>query len=848
MKDIIDADPVGENGTKIMADDDPSGDPVPTTIAPSDRREARPVEAEMRQSFLDYAMSVIVSRALPDARDGLKPVHRRILYAMKELGMSHTQSYKKSAYVVGEVLGKYHPHGDSAVYEAMVRMAQQWSLRYPLVDGQGNFGSVDGDSAAAMRYTEAKLAKITREMLTDIDKDTVNWNPNYDASLKEPAVLPSAIPNLLVNGSDGIAVGMATKIPPYNLGEVLSASIHLIDNPEATPSDLMEFVQGPDFPTGGIIYGRSGPASAIVTGKGRIMVRGKYEIEDASKDKQRIVFTEIPYQVNKANLLMHIADLARDKVIEGISDLRDESDREGMRVVIELKKDAITDVVLNQLWKHTPLQNGFSANQLALVNGRPLTLGLKEMLTVHTSHRFEVITRRTQFDLTKAQARDHIVEGLLIALDRIDEVVALIKGSKDAESANNGLQSQFGLSDKQAKAILEMRLQKLTGLETTALRDEHEELLAFIKECESILGDEGRIYTIIKEDFIRIKDEFSDGRRTEIVDGEIDIEDEDLIPEEESVYMYTAEGYLKRMPLDTYREQNRGGKGLKGMKSKDEDHLIGTTVGSTHTWLCFFTNSGRIHWLRGHRVPTGSRQSRGKPVQNLIQLDEGEKVENIVAVEDFEEEGQFMFFATRGGVVKKTPLFAYKNIKKTGIKAIELRDGDTLLSVRKTDGNQDIILASRNGQACRFDEADVRSMGRVSTGVRGIRLNAGDAVASMAIAEAGAQILTITENGYGKRTMLEEYRKTNRGGKGVRTIKVNERNGPVQAIRTVQGDESLLLVTKDGMVVRSPVNQVSQQGRDTQGVTVMRTDDGDIITQVAVLPAVDEPIEGDEEE
>ncbi len=842
MKDVMDAEP------QIIADADPEGEPTPTVVAPSDRREARPVEAEMRQSFLDYAMSVIVSRALPDARDGLKPVHRRILYAMKELGMSHTQSYKKSAYVVGEVLGKYHPHGDSAVYEAMVRMAQEWSLRYPLVDGQGNFGSVDGDGAAAMRYTEAKLDKITKEMLADLDKDTVDWNPNYDASLKEPAVLPSAIPNLLINGSDGIAVGMATKIPPYNLGEVLDAAVHLIDQPDAESSDLMQYVQGPDFPTGGIIYGRSGPASAIVGGKGRIVVRGKHDIEDATKDKQRIVFTEIPYQVNKANLLMQIAELAKDKVIEGIADLRDESDRQGMRVVIELKKDAITDVVLNQLWKHTPLQSSFSANQLALVEGRPKTLGLKDLLTVHTKHRFEVVTRRTQFDLQKAQARDHIVEGLLIALDRIDDVVALIKGSKDAETANTGLQKDFGLSEKQAKAILEMRLQKLTGLETQALRDEHEELLAFIMECEAILADEGRVYAIIKEEFLRIKEEFADARRTEIVDGEIDIEDEDLIPEEESVYMYTAEGYLKRMPLDTYREQNRGGKGLKGMKAKDEDHLIGTTVGSTHTWLCFFTSTGRIHWLRGYKVPTGSRHSRGKPVQNLIQLDEGEKVENIVAVEDFEEDGQFLFFATRGGVVKKTPLSAYKNIKKIGIKAIELRDGDSLLAVRKTDGNQDIILATRNGQACRFDEAHVRSMGRVSTGVRGIKLNDGDSVASMAIAEEGAQILTITENGFGKRTPIEEYRKTNRGGKGVRTIKVNERNGPVQAIRTVQGDESLLLVTKDGMVVRSPVTQVSQQGRDTQGVTVMRTDDGDIITQVAVLPASEAPVEGDDEE
>ncbi|MGB0653355.1 MAG: DNA gyrase subunit A [Thermoplasmatota archaeon] len=812
-------------------------DHTPTDVAPSDRVAPRPVETELRQSFLDYAMSVIVSRALPDARDGLKPVHRRILYAMSEIGMSHTTAYKKSANVVGEVLGKYHPHGDGAIYDAMVRMAQDWSLRYPLVDGQGNFGSVDGDGAAAMRYTEARMARITSEVLSDLDKDTVDWAPNYDGSRQEPRVLPAALPNLLVNGSDGIAVGMATKMPPHNLSEVVDATVALIDDPELSPLDLSEFVKGPDFPTGGIIHGRGGIMQAIAGGRGRVIVRGKYEIEAAGKDKERIVFSEIPYQVNKANLLMAIADLAKDKVVEGISDLRDESDRRGMRLVIELKKDAITDVVLNQLWKHTALQSSYSINNLALVDGRPRTLGLKELLRVFTDHRFEVVTRRTQYELDKAEKRAHILEGLLVALDRIDEVVALIRGSADAETARNGLMETFELSEVQAKAILDMRLQKLTGLESDELRSEHAGLLVKIAELKAILADDGKVYAIIKEELLHIKETYGDERRTAIEEGEIDIDDESLIPEEDCIYLYTQEGYLKRMPLDTYREQNRGGRGLKGMQAKEGDHLIGTVVGSTHDHLCFFTNHGRVHWLKGYRVPMGSRQARGKPVQNLIQLDGGERVENIIPVRDFDEEGQFLFFATKRGLVKRTPLSAFRNVRVVGIKAIELRDGDELLAVRRTDGERNIILASRNGQACRFQEEDVRSMGRVAAGVRGMTLGEGDSVVAVAVAEPDTELLTVTQNGYGKRTPLDDYRLTRRGGKGVRTIVVNDRNGGVVALRTVRGDESLLIITRGGMVVRTPVDQVSQQGRSTQGVTVMRMSKDDEVIQVAVLPA-----------
>ena len=840
-----------------------------TAVSSGNRGVApRTVESEMRQSFLDYAMSVIVARALPDARDGLKPVHRRILYAMNEISLTPDRAYRKSALVVGDVLGKYHPHGDSSVYEAMVRMAQEWNLRYPLVDGQGNFGSVDGDGAAAMRYTEARLTRAAMTVLTDLEKETVDFVDNYDASRKEPQVLPLAIPNLLVNGSAGIAVGMATNVPPHNLSEIVDATIRLIDDADTEPMALAEIVKGPDFPTGGIIHGRAGVLSAILTGKGKIIVRGKHEIETMQGDRERIIFSEIPYQVNKSELITKIADLVKDKVLEGISDLRDESDRRGMRMVIELKRDAIPDVVLNQLFKHTELQSTFAVNNLALVDGRPRTLGVKELLDVFLRHRFIVVTRRTQFELTKAEARAHILEGLLIALANIDAVVALLRRSKDPETALAGLRANWGLSEEQGKAILDMRLQKLTGLETDAIKTEHAELVKQIAHLKAILESPEMVYAIIKEELLAAKTQFGDKRRTQIVDGDVDIEDKSLIPEEESVYLFTQAGYLKRLPIATWREQNRGGKGLRGLKLKGQDGadeqaaadaVVESTTGSTHDWLCFFTNQGRIHWLKGYKVPTGTRAAKGKPVQNLLQLEPNEAVETIIPVRDFEEGSKdangaphpdgtpmpTLVFATKQGTIKRTLLADYKNVRAGGIIAINLDDGDQLLGVRRTDGKQEVILATKLGQACRFDESEARTMGRGATGVKGIELNAGDEVVSLAVAEAGTEILSVTANGYGKRTSLDEYRKTHRGGKGVRTIVVNERNGPVVAIRTVRGNESLLLLSKTGMGTRIPVDQMRSMGRSTQGVTLMDVEAGDAVTQVAVLPPdEDAPDEG----
>ncbi|MHB8633153.1 MAG: DNA gyrase subunit A [Thermoplasmatota archaeon] len=808
---------------------------------------ARAIEQEMRKSFLDYAMSVIVARALPDARDGLKPVHRRILYAMSELGMGPTSAYKKSARVVGEVLGKYHPHGDSAVYEAMVRMAQPWSLRYPLVDGQGNFGSVDGDSAAAMRYTEARLAKAAMPLLADLDKDTVDFVPNFDATLQEPEVLPAIYPNLLVNGSAGIAVGMATNVPPHNLREIVDAAVRLIDDPDA---GIVDVVLGPDFPTGGIIHGRAGIASYLATGRGRVTVRAKHHVEPMANDRERIIFTEIPYQVNKAATITLIAELVKDKVIEGVSDLRDESDRRGMRMVIELKRDAITDVVLNQLWKHTPLQSSFAVNNLALVDGRPRTLGVKDMLEVFLRHRFFVVTRRTQFELAKAEARAHILEGLLIALAHIDEVVALIRAQKDPEAAKAALRERFQLSDEQAKAILDMRLQRLTGLESEAVKTEHAELVEKIRYYKGVLADPALVNGIIRGELVQVREDFGDERRTQIVDSDTDIEDESLIPEEDSVYLLTQAQYLKRMPLVTWREQHRGGRGVRGIKTKEseaegaelaEDAVVETTVGSTHDFLCFFTNRGRLHWLKGYRVPTGTRQHKGKPVVNLLNLEPGELVETIIPVRDFDAPDRYLLFATkRKGYVKRTELSQFRNVRAAGIQAISLEEDDELLAVRLTDGKAEVILATQLGQACRFEESEVRPMGRTAYGVKGIDLEEGDAVVSLTIAQPGSQILSVTANGFGKRTALDEYRKTARGAKGVRTIVVNDRNGPVVAVETVMGAESLLVITRKGMVVRIPVGQVSVLGRSTQGVILVRLETGDFVTQVAVLPPEDE--------
>jgi DNA gyrase subunit A len=822
-------------------DDTPKGS-VPTVMAK--QVVPRTVETEMRQSFLDYAMSVIVARALPDARDGLKPVHRRILYAMGELSLTPDRSYRKSALVVGEVLGKYHPHGDTSVYESMVRMAQEWALRYPLVDGQGNFGSVDGDGAAAMRYTEARLTRAAMTLLGDLEKQTVDFVPNYDASREEPSVLPSTIPNLLVNGSAGIAVGMATNVPPHNMAEIVDAAVRLIDDPTLAPIDLAEQVQGPDFPTGGIIFGRSGILSALATGRGKVVVRGRHEVESMGGDRERVVFTEIPYQVNKSELIIHMAELVKDKVLEGIADIRDESDRRGMRLVIELKRDAITDVVLNQLFAHTALQSTFAINNLALVDGRPRTLGLKELLLVFLKHRAEVITRRTRFDLEKAEARAHVLEGLLVALSNIDAVVALIRASKDPETALTGLMARFGLTEVQGKAILDMRLQRLTSLETGQVKEEHTGLQVQIADYRAILADPKRVDAIVKGELLKAKQDFGDARRTTIEDGDVDIDDESLIPEEESVYLFTQAGYLKRMPLGTWRSQRRGGKGSRGLTTKEEDEVVETTVGSTHDWLCFFTNHGRLHWLKGHRVPTGSRAAKGKPVVNLLALEPNEVVETVIPVRDFDAPDATFLFATRNGTVKRTALSDFKNVRAGGIIAINLEEGDELLAVRRTDGNQEVILATGQGQACRFDESEVRVMGRATTGVRGITLEEGDHVVSLALAEPGTSLVSVTANGYGKRTELEEYRKTHRGGKGVRTIVVNDRNGPVVAVRTVHGDESLLLITKTGIVVRFPAAQLRAMGRATQGVTLMDVGEGDMVSQVAVLPPEESDGEG----
>jgi DNA gyrase subunit A len=860
-----------QNGAKGVGAPTPPSPPAPGR--PDSGVNARPIETEMRQSFLDYAMSVIVARALPDARDGLKPVHRRILYAMSELGMGPGSAYKKSARVVGEVLGKYHPHGDSAVYEAMVRMAQDWSLRYPLVDGQGNFGSVDGDSAAAMRYTESRLARISLQLLEDLDKETVGFVPNFDATLQEPEVLPAAIPNLLVNGSAGIAVGMATNVPPHNLGEIVDATVRLIDEPATDVATLLGIVKGPDFPTAGLIHGRAGILNALTTGRGKIVVRGRHEVEAMGGDRERIVFTEIPYQVNKSDLIIKMAELAKEKVIEGISDLRDESDRRGMRIVIELKRDAISDVVLNQLFKHTDLQATFAVNNLALVDGRPRTMGLKQLLEVFLKHRFVVVTKRTEFELKKAEARAHILEGLLIALSNIDAVVALIRASADPEAALGGLMARFGLSEIQGKAILDMRLQRLTSLETEAVRSEHAGLIKQIAHLKAILADPKLVYAIIREELLKVKADFADKRRTEIQDGDVDIDDESLIPEEESIYLLTRERYIKRMPLSNWKEQRRGGRGRRGMKLKGTDTdvesetaadvVVEASAGSTHDWVCFFTNKGRVYRLKGYQVPTGSNNAKGKPIANLLSLDEGESVQTIIPVRDFDEASQYLVFATRLGRIKRTALADYKNIRENGIYAVILRDGDELLEVHRTNGASEIILATRNGQACRFDEAQVRVMGRQAGGVRGIRLRgqdpeddeepvageeeAGadevadpDEVVSLAVVQSGMQLLSVTEHGFGKRTHVEEYRKTRRGGTGVKTIAVNARNGHVVSVRPVHGHESLLAIMRSGVVIRTPVDQIRETGRGAQGVRVVALDDQDAVIQVVILPPEDE--------
>jgi len=793
------------------------------------------LEDEMRTSYIDYSMSVIVSRALPDVRDGLKPVHRRILYAMNEMNLDHRKSYRKSARVVGDVLGKYHPHGDTAVYDALVRMAQDFSLRYPMVDGQGNFGSVDGDRAAAMRYTECRMDKIASELLADIDKGTVDFKDNFDASMKEPTVLPARLPNLLVNGSSGIAVGMATNIPPHNLSEVVDGAIALIDEPDTEIIDLMEHIKGPDFPTGGTLYGMAGVMEAYQTGRGLARIRAKTHFEEMAHDKTRIVVTEIPYQVNKAKLVERIAELVKTKKIDGITDLRDESDRNGMRIVIELRRDVMEDVVLNQLFKHTALQSTFGIINLALVDGKPKYLNIKEMLQHYIDYRKQVVVRRTQYDLEKAQKRAHILEGLLIALDNLDDVISLIRRSKDPKEAHEGLKEKFELSDPQAKAILEMRLQKLTGLERDGIKTEAEELAKLIAELEAILASEERIYGIIKEELIELKEKYGDQRRTEIIAYAEELDIEDLIPEEDVVVTITNTGYIKRLPVDTYHQQKRGGVGLRGMETKEEDYVVDLFVTSTHDYIMFFTTHGKVFWLKAYKVPVGGRHAKGKAIVNLLpRLEEGETIQATIPVREFSDD-RFLIFATRNGMIKKTSLKAYCHPRVTGIKAIKLREGDELVEVRKCEPGHEVILATSNGLAARFMEDQVRPSGRDTMGVIGIRLREGDELVSMALVHEDSILLTITENGYGKRSQVANYRKTKRGAHGVITIRTTERNGSVVSVREVESRHELILTSINGMVIRIPASGISVIGRATQGVRIMKLKPEDRVIAIARL-------------
>jgi DNA gyrase subunit A len=799
------------------------------------------IEKEMQRSYIDYAMSVIVGRALPDVRDGLKPVHRKILYAMHDMGLTYNRAHKKSARVVGEVLGKYHPHGDSAAYESMVRMAQPFSLRYPLVDGQGNFGSVDGDSAAAMRYTEAKLSKISADLLADLDKDTVDFVDNFDGSLKEPSVLPSKFPNLLVNGSDGIAVGMATKMPPHNLSEVVDALIHVINNPDAELNELMEFVKGPDFPTGGTIYGLAGIMSAYMTGRGKVKIRANTHIETSPSGKSKIIVDEIPYQVNKALLIEEIAERVKNKELEGITDLRDESDRNGMRIVIELHRDAIENVVLENLYKQTRMEQTFGIINLALVNNKPMTLSLKDMLTHYLNHRITVITRRTQYDLTQAEKRHHILEGLMKAFSMLDETIALIRASKTGEEAKEGLMGLLEISEEQAKAILDMRLQKLTGLEIETLRAEYDEIIKLMADLRDILANESRVMAIIKDELTEMKETHGNERRTIIDPNAIDTDEEDLIPREDVVITITGDNYIKRIPLNTYKQQGRGGVGLIGMQTKEEDHVVNLFVTSTHDYVMFVTNKGRLHWLKGYRIPEGSRQSKGKPIVNMLSdLEEGEKVMNTICVSDFPDD-KFLAFCTRNGLIKKTCLSAYGNVRARGIKAIKLEDDDELVETHLTTGTAEIIIATKGGQACRFNESDVRPTGRDTMGVKGMTLNTGDSVVAMATVLPEDMLLTVTENGFGKISSVGDYRKTKRGGKGVITIKTGGRNGDVVAVRKVSPTDELMITSKQGKIIRIKVADIRVTGRNAMGVKVMNLHDDDLVTAL-------EPVVGSDEE
>jgi DNA gyrase subunit A len=800
----------------------------------------RPIEIEMKKSYIDYAMSVIVGRALPDISDGLKPVHRRILFAMNEMGLTYNRAQKKSARVVGEVLGKYHPHGDVAIYDTLVRMAQDFSMRYPLVDGQGNFGSVDGDSAAAMRYTECRLSKIASEMLEDVDEETVDFVENFDGSLKEPIVLPARLPNLLVNGSSGIAVGMATNIPPHNLNEVVDAISLMIDRQiggkEVELKDLMDVVQGPDFPTGGIIHGAQGIIEAYSSGKGRIRVRARTElIRDEDSGRATLIVTEIPYMVNKSTLMTEIADLVKDKRIEGISDLRDESDKEGMRIVVELKRDAIEEVVLNQLFAHTQLQTTFGIINLALVNNQPRILSLKEMLEYHIEHRFDVVKRRIEHRLREAEKHAHILAGLIIALDHLDEVIKIIRKSKTRDDARSSLMNKFLLSEVQTKAIMEMQLQRLTGMDMQAVKDDFDETSKKIAEYKATLKDEKKILTIIKTEAESLKDKYGDARKTSIdMHGE-EMDYEDLIPVEDVVVTISRTGYIKRISLDTYASQKRGGVGLVGMATKEEDYVVDMFVTNSHDYVMFFTNKGRAYWLKAYRIPVGGRHAKGKPIVNLLEhLEEGEEVMSTIPVALFDED-RHLVFATKRGLIKKTRLIAYSHVRQNGIIAIKLEEDDELVHTSITDGTREIVLATKKGFAARFNESDVRSTGRATYGVRGIRLRGKDVVVSMAVVGPSDHLLTVTETGYGKRSLVEDYRKIRRGGKGVITIKTGGRNGDVLSVKTVSDDDEIIITSVKGMVIRMPVHGIRLQSRATLGVRLMRLKPSDRVTALARL-------------
>lgn len=795
------------------------------------------IQEEMKRSYIDYAMSVIVSRALPDVRDGLKPVHRRILYAMNEIGLTPDKPYRKSATVVGHVLAKYHPHGDAAVYESLVRMAQDFSMRHPLVDGHGNFGSVDGDPPAAMRYTEARMSKIAIEMLRDIEKETVDFMPNFDESAKEPKVLPSRFPNLLVNGSQGIAVGMATNIPPHNLAEVIDAIVYLLDNENATLDDIMKIIKGPDFPTGGYIIGKKGIKDAYATGKGKIIVRAKTTIEQTPKGRQRIVVTELPYMVNKARLIEKIADLVHEKKIDGISDIRDESDKEGLRIVIEIKKDADANVVLKQLYKNTQLQDSFGIIMLALVDNQPKVLTLMDMLNLYIEHQKEVIVRRTRYDLRKAEERAHILEGLKKALDHIDEIISIIRSSKTVNEAKERLISRFHFTEAQAQAILDMRLQRLTGLERQKIEEELADLIRMIEYYKNVLASDAMVKEIIKKEILEIKEKYKDERRTKIIQDEHeDFEEEELIQEQETVITLTHFGYIKRLPLDTYKSQKRGGRGITGISTREEDFVEDVFVTTTHHYILFFTDKGRVFRLRAYEVPEGSRQAKGTAIVNLIQIGKDEKITATMAVKDFKE--GYLMMCTKNGTIKKVLLSEFENTTKAGKKAITLADDDSLVDVKLTSGNDEIVLVSSNGYCVVFNENDVRVMGRSAQGVKGMTLERGDFIVGMEKASDGKYLLCVTENGFGKRSEIEEYRKTKRGAKGVLTYKVTDKTGSIVDIKMVNDDDEIMICSTEGIFIRLEMSQVPVQGRNTQGVKLMRIDGEDIkVSSIARIKA-----------